>query len=49
MVIGGIGGGIVGRQFNKRMDNRAVDKLFMVLMGIIICISIFNTFRYAGA
>ena len=49
MVVGGIGGGIVGRMFNKKMDNRAVDKLFMVLMGIIICISIFNTFRYAGA
>ena len=28
MVAGGIGGGIVGRKLNKKMDNKAVDKLF---------------------
>ena len=49
MVCGGIGGGIVGRAVNKKIDNRAVDKLFMGLMGLIICISIFNAVRFAGA
>ena len=48
MVLGGIGGGIVGRIFYRRMDNRAVDKLFLVLMGIIICISMYNMFHYAA-
>lgn len=47
MVAGGIGGGIVGRMLNKKMDNKAVDKLFMGLMSVIILISIYNTFRYA--
>lgn len=47
MVAGGIGGGIVGRVFNKRMDNKAVDKLFLGLMVVIICISVYNTFKYA--
>lgn len=42
MVAGGIGGGIVGRMCNKRMDNRAVDKLFLVLMAVIIGISVYN-------
>ncbi len=29
MVAGGIGGGIVGRSLNRKMDERAVDKLFI--------------------
>ena len=48
MVAGGIGGGVVGRTVNKKIDNAAVDKLFIVLMMVIICISVFNTVRYAG-
>lgn len=47
MVAGGIGGGIVGRMFNKRMDAKAVDKLFMALMALIICISVYNSCKYA--
>lgn len=46
MVAGGIGGGVVGRMFNKKMDNSAVDKLFMGLMAIMIFISIYNAFKY---
>ena len=49
MVAGGIGGGMVGRKLNKKLDNAAVDKLFMGLMAVIICISVYNTVRYAGA
>lgn len=45
MVAGGIGGGIVGRALNRKMDNRAVDKLFIGLMAVIILICIFNAFR----
>ena len=45
MVAGGIGGGIVGRKLNKKMDNRAVDKLFICLMILIVCICIYNALR----
>lgn len=46
MVAGGIGGGIVGRIFYRRMDNKTVDKLFLALMVIIIAISIYNTWSF---
>lgn len=49
MVAGGIGGGMLGRVFNRRMDNRAVDKLFMVLMLVIMGISLYNVYQYAFA
>ena len=42
MIAGGIGGGIVGRKLNKKMDNRAVDKLFIGLMVLIVCICVYN-------
>ena len=45
MVAGGIGGGIVGRALNKKMDNRAVDKLFIALRVVIIGICVYNAFR----
>lgn len=46
MVAGGITGGMVGRCFYRRMNNKAVNILYMILMGIIVCISIFNCFKY---
>lgn len=46
MVIGGISGGVSGRYFNKKMDSRAVDQLFLLLMLVIIGISIYNVFHY---
>ncbi len=46
MVAGGILGGVVGRIINKKIDNKAVEKLFLCLMGIIIFISLWNTYRY---
>ena len=45
MVVGGIGGGIVGRWLNKKMDNEAVDKLFIGLMILIVAICVYNTLR----
>lgn len=47
MVMGGIGGGMAGRWFNKRLSNAAVDKLFICLMGLIIFISGYNFWNYA--
>ncbi len=44
MVAGGVGGGIVGRMLNRKMDNRAVDKLFIALMSVIILICVFNAY-----
>ena len=49
MVAGGIGGGMIGRAFNKRMDNKAVDKLFIGLMVIIMGISLYNVYQYTFA
>lgn len=47
MLAGGIGGGIVGRMVYRRMDNRAVEKLFMILMAVIIGISLYNAVHYS--
>ena len=48
MAAGGIGGGIIGRRLNRRLSSQAVERLFTVLMAVIICISLFNTWRYAA-
>ena len=49
MVAGGIGGGIGGRSLNKKMDNKAVDKLFIGLMVLIVGICVYNAVRaFAG-
>ena len=48
MATGGIGGGIIGRKLNRKMENQSVERLFIGLMALIICISLFNTWRYAG-
>ena len=45
MAAGGIGGGIVGRSLNRKMDNRAVDKLFIGLMVLIVAICVYNAVR----
>ena len=45
MVAGGIGGGIVGRKLNRKMDNQAVDKLFIGLMVLIVGICVYNALR----
>ena len=48
MIAGGIGGGIAGRSLNKRMDGAAVDKLFICLMAVIICICLYNIRQYTA-
>ena len=46
MVAGGIGGGVVGWLLNKRIDNKQVEKLFVILMFVIIGISFCNTWVF---
>lgn len=46
MVLGGIGGGMVGRRINQKLDARHVDKLFTVLLAVIIGISCYNAWRF---
>ena len=46
MVIGGIGGGIIGRKINKLISSDKVEKLFIALMAVIILISIMNAVKY---
>ena len=48
MAAGGVGGGMMGRALNRRMDSGAVERLFMALMAGIICVSVFNAWRNAG-
>ncbi len=45
MVAGGIGGGIVGRKCNRKMNSQAVDKLFIGLMVLIVAICVYNAIR----
>lgn len=44
MIFGGITGGIVGHKLNKKMEGATIDKLFLLLMAVIIGICIFNAF-----
>ena len=46
MIAGGIGGGIVGRLLNRKMKESAVDRLFQILMIIIIGICVWNAVQY---
>ena len=46
MVAGGICGGVAGRAVNKRLNNAAVEKLFIALMAVIIFISAYNGWQY---
>ena len=45
MICGGIGGGIIGRALNKKINSSAVDKLFIGLMSVIVLICIYNAVK----
>ncbi len=47
MCAGGVLGGIAGRKLNRRMNEKAVEYLFIALMLLILCISAYNTWQYA--
>lgn len=46
MIISGIIGGDFGRRINKRIDNNIVDKLFTILICVILVICCYNFFKY---
>ncbi len=46
MVCCGILGGVVGRKINSRIDNAAVDKLFLGLLTVIMLICCYNFYQY---
>ncbi len=46
MILGGIAGAIIGRRINKKIDSNAVNKLFIMLMTIIIFICIYNIYQF---
>ena len=47
MVGGGIAGGFVGSYFSKKLHTKAVDKVFLWLLVVIIGISCYNLYKYA--
>lgn len=49
MIVSGIVGGALGRKLRARMDDAAVDKLFIVLMLLIIAINVYNVWKFAAA
>lgn len=48
MLLGCIGGGMVGRKLNKKLNTAMVDKLFAMLILVIIGISCYNAWRFLG-
>lgn len=47
MASGGILGAVCGRIINKKLDSRAVDRLFIALMAVIILICIYNVYQFS--
>lgn len=47
MMISGILGAMAGRSLSKRLDNKHVDKLFMIVMVVIVLLSAFNVAKFA--
>lgn len=46
MVFCGIAGGLVGTRINGKIKDAAVDKLFMILLVVIVLICIYNIYKY---
>lgn len=46
MMVCAVVGSTLGRMFSKKMDNKAVDKLFMALMAVIIALSVYNCVKF---
>ena len=49
MVVGGILGGTIGSRVNKKIDENGVNRLFIMLMIIIVCINIYNASKFGLA
>lgn len=48
MILGGIGGGAVGRFLNRRISEKAVGRLFIMVMSFMILISTYNIVKFKG-
>lgn len=46
MIIGGIAGGFLGSTISKKLSNKGVDKIFSVVLVVILMICIYNFFRF---
>ncbi|MFI3212171.1 MAG: sulfite exporter TauE/SafE family protein [Eubacteriales bacterium] len=46
MVIGGIAGGMCGRELNNRIEEDMVNKLFIGLMVVMIVINVYNVYQF---
>ena len=46
MILCGLLGGITGRFFNKKINDKIVERLFIGLMVLIVLINIYNVYRY---
>ena len=46
MACGGIAGGMLGRTFNKKLSGSQVDRLFRILLFVIIAICFYNSIRF---
>ena len=46
MIAGGILGGFIGSFVNKKISTKNVDKLFILLMVIIVFINFYNIYRF---
>ena len=46
MALGGVGGALLGAELAKKMDNKAVEKLLLALMLMIILLNIYNAGAY---
>lgn len=49
MTTGGIGGGIAGRAVNKKLSDKTVNRLFIILMIVILFINVYNIYRFTMA
>lgn len=47
MIQCGILGGVVGRKINKKIDNAAVDKLFIGLLTVIMFVCVYNYMQFS--
>jgi uncharacterized membrane protein YfcA len=47
MVSGGIGGGLIGSRIVRALSNEQVDRLFSLVLGLVILLSAYNTVRLA--
>jgi uncharacterized membrane protein YfcA len=48
MVSGGIGGGLIGSRIVRALSNDQVDRLFSLVLGLVILLSVYNTIRLAA-